>query len=195
MIDTQNKNNVTIVGYKQATMTQEYAWWIGQECKHVSIVDPDDLNPSDDTAYIISITKDKNERINAIAHLKNKSFAKFIHSSVIVHGTSNVGNGTFVGPNVSLFFNCNIGDHCIIGPYSMISHATTIGTSNIIHPGTMIAGSCIIGDYCLFGMRSTVIDKITIANSVTIGAGALVTKDIIEPGQYVGYPARKVLSC
>lgn len=192
MLDTQDKNNVTIVGYKQATLTQEYAWWIGQECKHINIVEPDNLIPSDDTAYIISITKDSHERINVIERLKNKLFAKFIHASAVFHGTSKVGNGTFIGPNVSLFFNCNIGDHCIIGPYSMISHATTIGTSNIVHPGTIIAGSCTVGDYCLFGMRSTVIDKITIANGVQIVAGALVTKDITEPGKYVGSPARKV---
>lgn len=192
MIDTQNKIGVTIVGYKQATLTQEYAWWIGQECNNVSIVEPQDLLPSNDTAYIVCVSKYTQERISIIQQLKNKTFAKFIHSSCVIHGNSKIGAGTFIGPNVSLFFNCSIGDHCIIGPYSMISHATTIGTGTIIHPGTIIAGSCSVGDYCVFGLRSTVIDKLSICDNAQIGAGAMITKDIIAPGTYVGSPARKV---
>lgn len=191
MIDTQDKNSVTIVGYKQATITQEYAWWIGQECGSVSVVEPKDLEPSDNTSYIISITKDADERLATIDKLKTKTFAKFIHSSVIRHGVSNIGQGTFIGPNASLFFDCKIGDHCIVAPYSMIGHSTTVGINSIIHPGVMIAGSCNIGKYCVFGMRSTVIDKISICDNVFIGAGSMVTKNITVPAKYVGSPARK----
>lgn len=191
MIDTQNKNCVTIVGYEQATITQEFVWWIGEECTDTTVVEPANLVPSDNTAYIVSITRDLEERKSVIKQLKNKVFAKFVHSSSIIHGTSKVGYGTFVAPNVSLFFDCAVGSHCIIGPYSMIGHRTVIGTNNIIHPGTLIAGACSIGNDCLFGMRSTVIDKISICNDVRTGANTLVTKDITTPGRYIGSPARK----
>jgi len=33
---------------------------------------------------------------------------------------------------------------------------------------------------------------VTIADDVVIGAGSVVTKDIIEPGSYVGNPARRL---
>jgi UDP-3-O-[3-hydroxymyristoyl] glucosamine N-acyltransferase len=59
----------------------------------------------------------------------------------------------------------------------------------------MIAGSTNIGKYCLLGIRSTVIDKLEICDNVVVGAGSLVTKNITAPGNYVGSPARKVLSC
>jgi sugar O-acyltransferase (sialic acid O-acetyltransferase NeuD family) len=192
MIDTDNKNQLTIVGYSQATITQEFKWWIGQEFDNVNIVSPDKLVPDADTAYIVSITKDRVERQQVIDLLKNYSLATFIHSSVIMHGESKVMPGTCVLPNVGIFFNAVVGSHCIIAPYSMIGHSTTVGDNNIINPGTMIAGSCNIGDHCLFGIRSTIIDKLNICSDVTIGAGSLVTKHIETPGTYVGSPARRV---
>ena len=42
------------------------------------------------------------------------------------------------------------------------------------------------------GAGSTVIDHISICDNVMIGAGAVVVKDIMESGTYVGIPARKV---
>jgi sugar O-acyltransferase (sialic acid O-acetyltransferase NeuD family) len=191
MIDTQNKKSITIIGYKQSTMAQEFAWWIGQEFKNVSIVEPLDLVLCQDTSYIISLTKDKIEKASVIKQLQNMTFAKFVHESVVIHGSSKVGYGTFIGPNVSLFFNSVIGDHCIIGPYCMISHACEIRNNNIVHPGTIIAGSVKIGSDCVFGMRTTIIDKLTICDNVFVGAGSLVTKNIDVPGRYIGSPARK----
>lgn len=191
MIDTQNKNKIIIVGYEQATITQEFKWWIGQEFDTVEIVNPELLVPVEDSAYIISITKVKAERQRAVNMLSNYSLATYVHPSVIMHGNTTVLPGTFIGPNASVYFDAMIGNHCLIGPYSMVSHKTTIGTGTILHPGTMIAGSCKIGEYCLFGMRSTIIDKLDICDNVSIGAGSLVTKSISNPGSYVGSPARK----
>jgi carbonic anhydrase/acetyltransferase-like protein (isoleucine patch superfamily) len=193
MINAEGCSKIVIIGYPQATISQEFLFWIGQEFSNTKIVEPKDLVLDSDTAYIISVTQDEKERLNLTHLLQNSSLATFLHDTVIQHANSKVGRGTWVGPSSSLYFDCAVGDHCIVGPYSMISHKTRIGNNNIIHPATMFAGSCNIGNNCLFGIRSTIIDKITICDNVQIGAGSLVSKDIVEPGDYVGFPCRKSL--
>ena len=192
MIDTDKKNQVIVVGYAQASITQEFRWWIQQEFDNVDVISPDKLVPDPDTAYMVSIFRDRVERQQIINLLKNYSLATFVHPTSIIHRDTHIAKGVFVGPNSSVYFNAVVGSHCIIAPYSMIGHATKIGDNNITTPGTLIAGGCNIGDNCLFGIRSTIIDRLNICSDVTIGAGSLVTKHIEKPGTYVGSPARKV---
>ena len=51
--------------------------------------------------------------------------------------------------------------------------------------------STTIGDNVLIGSNATIL-PVDICSNVTIGAGAVVTKDITQPGTYVGNPARRV---
>ena len=193
MIDTQGRGRVIIVGFEEATISQEFQWWISDEIgQQVEIVSPDSLIVSNDAAYIVSVTKEIALRKRIIVQLKNSALATFIHKSVVLHGDSHISPGVFIGPHTSIYFNAEIGAHSIIAPYSMVSHGTKIGVSTMLHPGSMIAGSCTVGDYCLLGMRSTVIDKIDICDNVFVGAGSLITKNITESGNYVGSPARRV---
>jgi acetyltransferase-like isoleucine patch superfamily enzyme len=48
-----------------------------------------------------------------------------------------------------------------------------------------------IGNHVSIGSNATIL-PVSICDAVVIGAGAVVTKDITEPGKYVGNPARKV---
>ena len=54
------------------------------------------------------------------------------------------------------------------------------------------AGRCHIGRLVMIGAGATVIDRIRICDNVVIGAGTTVVRDIIEPGTYVGTPARRL---
>jgi acetyltransferase-like isoleucine patch superfamily enzyme len=48
-----------------------------------------------------------------------------------------------------------------------------------------------LGDRVSVGTNATVM-PVTVCDDVVIGAGAVVTKDITEPGTYVGNPARRL---
>jgi acetyltransferase-like isoleucine patch superfamily enzyme len=48
-----------------------------------------------------------------------------------------------------------------------------------------------IEDFVQIGSNSTIL-PVNICSRVVIGAGSVVTKDIVEPGFYVGNPARKL---
>lgn len=192
MIDTQGKSRVTIVGYPQATMTNEFRWWLSTEfAGDIDIVTPDQLTDDGTSAFIISITKNFSERLAAAKQLSNSALVTFVHSTAVLHQKCQIHPGTFVGPHVGVYYNATIGKHCILSPHSLISHNTRIGSNTIVHPGAIIAGSCSIGDNCVFGVRSTVIDNIVIADHISIAAGALVTKNLTESGNYIGSPARK----
>jgi UDP-N-acetylbacillosamine N-acetyltransferase len=59
-------------------------------------------------------------------------------------------------------------------------------------PGAKILGTAKIGSRCRIGTNSTILPGIEICDDVVIGAGAVVTKNITEPGTYVGVPAKKM---
>jgi acetyltransferase-like isoleucine patch superfamily enzyme len=52
-------------------------------------------------------------------------------------------------------------------------------------------GSTYIGNGVSIGSNATIL-PVKICDNVVIGAGAVVTKDIVESGTYIGSPARKL---
>lgn len=49
-----------------------------------------------------------------------------------------------------------------------------------------------MGQRVLIGAGAVVLPGVTIADDVTIGAGSVVPDNIVEPGTYVGMPARRI---
>jgi maltose O-acetyltransferase len=84
-----------------------------------------------------------------------------------------------------------IGRDCQLGPQVMIvtSHhdRTPTGVSKVPR-GRPVK----IGDRAWIGARAMILPGVTVGDDVVIGAGSVVTRDCLEPGVYVGSPARKV---
>ncbi len=97
-----------------------------------------------------------------------------------------VGNFCHVGPDVEVGYNTILNTSCIV------EHEVSVGNHCHIGPNATISGRCTIGDLVFVGVGSTVKDKINICSSVVIGAGSTVVNDILEPGIYIGTPARKL---
>lgn len=191
MVDTQGQPRVAIIGFKEATLINEYRHWLSQEFSGtIDVVHPDHLVPRPDSAYIVAIARDLKLRAFVIDQLENWPLVTYIHPTAVIHKQSRILGGTFIGPFASVYYEATVNQHCIVAPYCMISHGTNLGEASILHPNVTISGSCVIGQHCVFGVRSTVIDKISICNDVFVGAGSLVTKNIATPGHYMGVPAR-----
>lgn len=71
-------------------------------------------------------------------------------------------------------------------------HDSVIGNFSTIAPNAAIMGRVKIGERCYIGANATIIPEITVCPDAIIGAGAVVNKDILEPGTYVGVPARRI---
>jgi len=103
-----------------------------------------------------------------------------------------IGEGSIVAPGCALTFDIHVGKFCTISPNTTIGHNTLIGDYSNISASCGIAGNVTIGKGCSVGMRTTIKQQISICDNTTIGMGAVVTKDIVEPGVYVGCPAKRI---
>ena len=117
-----------------------------------------------------------------------------------------IGDGTVIGPFVEIQKGAVIGKRCKIQSHSFICELVTVGDDCFISHGVMFindkfssgkpAGGdksmwqqTIIGDHVSIGSNATIL-PVSIASGVVIGAGTVVTKDLTEPGVYVGNPAK-----
>ena len=67
-----------------------------------------------------------------------------------------------------------------------IAHNVILGESSAIAASCAIAGSTKIGKNFRMGGLSGVLGHLDICDDVSVGAHTLITKDIKEPGDYVG---------
>lgn len=119
-----------------------------------------------------------------------------------------IGNNVFIGPFVEIQKDVKIGNNCKIQSHSFICELVTIGDHCFIGHGVMFINdlfadggpangdktkwkNTFIGNQVSIGSNATIL-PVTICDKVVIGAGAVVTKNITEPGVYVGNPAYKL---
>lgn len=125
---------------------------------------------------------------------------------VNLYGCS-IGDYAFVGPFVEVQKNVIIGSRTKIQSHSFICELVEIGSDCFIGHGVVFINDLFslgspangdttlwkatkIGDNVSIGSNATIL-PVNICSKAVIGAGAVVVDDIIEPGVYVGNPARQ----
>jgi acetyltransferase-like isoleucine patch superfamily enzyme len=126
---------------------------------------------------------------------------------VNLYGCS-IGDNSFVGPFVEIQKNVTIGKNTKIQSHSFVCELVSIGDECFIGHGVMFINDLFsegrpangnkdfwkntkIGDNVSIGSNATIL-PVEICDHVVIGAGAVVTKNIVESGVYVGNPAKKI---
>ena len=116
-----------------------------------------------------------------------------------------IGDDVFIGPFVEIQKDVIIGPHTKIQSHAFICELVTVGENCFIGHGVMFINDLFenggpaggkrdywkateIGDHVSIGTNATVL-PVKICSHVVIGAGSVVTKNITEPGTYVGNPA------
>ena len=117
-----------------------------------------------------------------------------------------LGDDVFVGPFVEIQKGVSVGARTRIQSHSFVCELVDIGPDCVVAHGVMfindpfaIGGpargrrelwkSTRVGARVSIGSNATIL-PVDICSDVVIGAGAVVTRDITEPGIYVGNPAR-----
>jgi len=117
-----------------------------------------------------------------------------------------IGDYCSIGPFVEIQKNVTIGIRSKVQSHTFICEWVTIGNDCFIGHGVMFINdpflkggpargdknfwrSTKIGNHVSIGSNATIM-PVTITDHVVIGAGAVVTKDITEPGIYLGNPAK-----
>jgi acetyltransferase-like isoleucine patch superfamily enzyme len=143
------------------------------------------------------------------ASIQNVKFGENVHviEPVNLYGCE-LASGVFIGPfveiqsNVKIGANTKIQSHTFICSLVEIKQNCFIGHSVVFINDKFCKGSPARGDENLWesttvgnnvhiGSNATIL-PVKICDDVIIGAGAVVTKDITEPGFYVGNPCRKL---
>jgi len=113
-----------------------------------------------------------------------------VYDNTLVFGKVEVGEDTWVGPNVildgtgglTIGSNCSISTGVQIYSHDSVDWAISGGKEDYSYGKTLIGNNCYIGP-------NTIIQKgITIGNGCVIGANSLVNKDIPDNAKAYGSP-------
>jgi acetyltransferase-like isoleucine patch superfamily enzyme len=119
-----------------------------------------------------------------------------------------IGSDCFIGPFTEIQKDVKIGDRTKVQSHTFICELVTIGDDCFIGHGVMFINDLFsgggpargdkslwkethIGNQVSIGSNATLL-PVSVCDRVVIAAGAVVTKNITEPGIYVGNPAKKL---
>lgn len=137
---------------------------------------------------------------NLIKKLANKfsvnsniTFPNLVHPNFIGDMKSiSMGKGNIITAGNIFTVNIKLGAFNIFNLNGTVGHDTEIGSYNVFNPTYNISGGVKIANSNLIGTGSQVLQDLTITTNNVLGAGAVLTKEIIESGVYVGMPAKKI---
>lgn len=129
-----------------------------------------------------------------IDKLKNSNvkFATLIDPSVIISKRVEIGEGTIICAGTIITVDIKIGNHVIINLDCTFGHDDVIADYVTVYPSVNVSGNVTVGECSELGTGMQIIQGKNIAPNTIIGAGAVVVKDLIESGTYVGSPAKKI---
>ncbi|MDN4986747.1 acyltransferase [Bradyrhizobium sp. WYCCWR 13022] len=120
-----------------------------------------------------------------------------------------IGDDCFIGPFTEIQKTARIGARTRVQSHAFVCELVTIGEDCFIGHGAVFINDSFstggpargdrelwratsIGHRVSIGSNATIL-PVRICDDVVVGAGAVVTRDITEPGFYVGNPARKLI--
>ncbi len=114
----------------------------------------------------------------------------FVARDVSLADDAELGEGCFVYPGCVVDLRARLGPVNVLQVGCTLAHDARFDEANFLGPGVTLSGFVTVGSRCLLGVGSTVLPEVTIGDDVVVGGGAVVTRDLGEPGIYVGVPAR-----
>lgn len=144
--------------------------------------------------YAVCAVGSSNVRKKIIEKLKDTSvkFATLVDPSVLYSNSVKIGEGAIVCAGMIITVDVNIGDHVIVNLDCTIGHDAVIDDFVTIYPSVNVSGNVLIGECSELGTGTQIIQGKKVISNTIIGAGAIVVKDCIESGTYVGSPAKKI---
>ena len=141
----------------------------------------------------------------------NTTFGKGVKivEPVNIYGCT-IGDHAFIGPFVEIQKNVTIGEGTKIQSHSFVCELVEIGKNCFIGHGVMFINDLFsdgspargdqskweltkIGNNVSIGSNATIL-PVSICDNVVVGAAAVITKDIVKPGVYVGNPGKIIRS-
>lgn len=168
---------IKIIGYIEYDYNLElYYHKYKFEAPVICDIDSYKAGPEEEVLIAVSDINFRKKMIQLLLEKKAK-IGSFIHHSVIIPKSANIGDGIIIYPFCIIEKYSIIGNYNLITSYSFISHDCIVGNNNFFSTSG-IAGTVTIGNDNYFGIRSTVIPHIEIGNNNIIQAGMVVNRSI-----------------
>jgi sugar O-acyltransferase (sialic acid O-acetyltransferase NeuD family) len=115
-----------------------------------------------------------------------------IHPTASISRTVLMGEGNVVFSGVVIGPYVRLGNNIIVATGSTIDHDSVLKDHSLISAGVTVGAETQIEEGALLALGSKIISGITICKGALIGAGAVITRNISEPGTYVGIPGKRI---
>lgn len=147
-----------------------------------------------DEVYVVCAVGSARVRKIIIEKLKDSAvkFATVVDPSVILSKRVEIGDGTIICAGTVITVDIKIGKHVIINLDCTIGHDAILEDYVTVYPSVNISGNTHISECSELGTGMQIIQGKKIGSNVIVGAGAVVVKDCIESGTYVGSPAKRI---
>jgi acetyltransferase-like isoleucine patch superfamily enzyme len=199
MLVAKQDKDIVMIGVEQSTLTQEmYYGVLAETTIPTRIITPTEFIELDNKhlyQYAIAFSLEIELRKEVIKIIKDLDLdcITYAHDSIYLYDDLDkiAGKGTFIAPFSTVLLGSKIGEHCIIEAYCLVSHYAELKDNVILHAGSMIAGKTTIGENSMFNFRASALPGLTIGSDIEVGAASTATKNLQEPGVYIGTPARR----
>jgi sugar O-acyltransferase (sialic acid O-acetyltransferase NeuD family) len=117
-----------------------------------------------------------------------------IHPLASVSKYTEIGEGCLIGPYTVIQAQCKISNGVIVRDQALICHGTTVDNYVFVGPKALVGAMLHVKEQAFIGQGSILISsKATeIGENVLIGAGSLVTKPVPDNVVVVGSPAKVI---
>jgi sugar O-acyltransferase (sialic acid O-acetyltransferase NeuD family) len=147
-------------------------------------------------SFLVSVgqiaAKSIRPRLFQLLRDKALSIATLVAKSALLTVSARLGDGSAVMEGVVVGPAVSIGENCILNTGVIVEHDSQIGDHCHVSTGAVVNGNCYVGSGTMVGSGAVVIQGVSICGGAVIGAGAVVVADIVEPGTWVGVPARRI---
>ncbi len=149
---------------------------------------------SDSSFYLSSVSPSSRSKI--FEQFKEKfdlSLYKFpvsVHTSAVISLSSQILQGSYIGPLSIIAPFCEIGKFCFINRATSVGHHCQLADFVTLSAGVCIGSRTVFETGVNIGLGATIFDGVTIGEGSIIGAGSLVTKNIPAGVIAYGSPAK-----
>ncbi len=151
---------------------------------------------ADHCEFIVALWSIKNPQLRNKLHFlverAGGKFATVIASTAHVSDYAVVEAGTVVLHGATVNAGAHIGKGCIINTQANIEHDVWVDDYCHVSTGAMVNGDCRIGFGTFIGSGAIVCAGVKICSECIVGMGSVITKDLEDPGPWVGVPARRI---
>ena len=130
--------------------------------------------------------------LSIVEKIKSKGgeFITLTHSTAIIASGSEIGEGCIICPFSMVGPDTKIGDFTIINFYSSVAHDCVVDSHCVLSPYSSVNGNSKLGKEVFLGPHSTVSSDITVGSQVKVSSGSAVMKNTPDRNLVYGVPGK-----